>query len=264
MAALNSKKICDCTLQELDAIIIPAVSEAFFFVGKRDSPTLSNELKFIHNNLPTELKSILPALRIKEIPLAFKKGLIKEFGEYYGLNVAEFLRFCKAHYDSQLRADTVKSIKPIEQPKAAPSIESQFYTLKNNVITAFSKNQVGSNFEVMAASCYDFLNKLDLIIFSKKEKYDIMKEAAAKLIAELNLQIYKSDEFSRKGLKSIVNEVKFWLNDDGTPTISTYRKIIAKSKYLTLKAFFDEIQESELSLNDLIDNKKDFFVNEAR
>jgi len=265
LAALNSKKIFDSTPFELDKIVTASVAQIFAYVGKKNDPGVSDLLNVIYTILPGELRREVPAMRLNEIPLAFKKGTLKEFGEYYGLNVAELVRFCKSHYESENRTNTVKSIlKPSETPKPAPSLESQFFTAKNNVITAFTKNQVGGNYETMAASCYDFINKLGLIIFSTKEKYDIMKEAAGKLISETNLKLSViPEDYNRRPLKAFISEIENWLNEDQQPTDITYAKIIAKSKFLTLKAFFHEVQESELSLNDLIDNKKDFFVNEG-
>lgn len=262
-AALLSKKIIDCNEHELSKIIIPAVSEAFFYTGKRDSKTLSLELEFIYDNLPGELKKFLPALRINEISIAIKRGILKEFGEYFGLNVAELVRFCKAHYDSEIRQNTVKLIiKPQDLPTLPPSLDQQFYTAKNNTIAAYTKNQVGGQFETMAVSCYDFLNKLGLIIFSTKEKYDIMKVAAGKLIAETNLKLSViPEDYHRRPLKAFISEIENWLNEDQVPSLLTYSKIIAKSKFLTLKAFFHELNESELNLSDLIDNKKDVFLN---
>lgn len=264
LAALNSKKIIDSSSFELDKIVTTSVAQIFAYVGKKNDPGVSDLLNVIYNILPGELRREVPALRLNEIPISFKKGALKEFGEYFGLNVAELVRFCKAHYDSENRTNTVKSIlKPVEKPSAAPSLESQFYTSKNNTITAYTKNQVGGNFEAMGPACYDFINKLGLIIFSTKEKYDLMKEAAGKIISETNLKLSViPEDYHRRPLKAFIHEIENWLNEDINPTNLTYAKIIAKSKFLTLKAFFHEIQESELSLNDLIDNKKYFFVNE--
>lgn len=260
--AMLSKKIIDATKKELDNVIAPAVGKAFVFIGKKIDSASNDNLIVIYNSLPIELKRLLPHMRIQEIPIAINRGIYKEFGDYYGLNMAEIVRFCKAHYESEIRINTVKSIlKPVQTPPAAPSLESQFYTAKNNTITAYTKNQVGGNFETMGPSCYDFVNKLGLIIFSTKEKYDLMKEAAGKLISETNLKLSLiTEDYNRRPLKTFIIEIENWLNEDKQPTDLTYAKIIAKSKFLTLKAFFHEIQESELNLSVLIDSKKDLFV----
>lgn len=266
--AFSSKKIIDCTVKELDNVIAPAVGKSFVFVGKKIDAASNENLIVIYQALPGELRRLLPAMRINEIPIAINRGIYKEFGDYYGLNVAELVRFCKSHYESESRINTVKSfIKPADMPQLPPSLESQFYTAKNNTITAFTKNQVGGNFETMAASCYDFINKLGLIIFSTKEKYDIMKEAAGKLISDTNLKLSITvEDYNRRPHKAFISEIENWLND-GHPTVEykeiskeTYAKIIAKSKFLTLKAFFHEVQESELDISVLIDSKKEHFI----
>lgn len=262
LAALNSKKLIDCTLLEIEKVVIPGVSGAFALTGKKNDAVLSDNLKVIYNTLPTELKKDLPNMRLNEIAIAIKKTIYGEFGEYYGINTAELVRLCKAHYDSEARINTVKSIlKPEDKPTLPPSLETQFFTAKNNTVTAYTKNQVGGNFETMAASCYDFVNKLRLIIFSKKEKYHFMKEAASKLISETNLKLSViPEDYNRRPLKAFIAEIENWLNEDKIPTELTYAKIIAKSKFLTLKAFFHEIQESELDISLIIDNKKFIFV----
>lgn len=265
MQAFNTKKLCDCSDNEIDRAIIPAVSEAFFYIGKRDTPSISGDLKFIYDNLPGELKRILPALRLGEIPIAFKRGLLKEFGEYFGLNVAELLRFCKSHYESEQRINAAKTIlKPIQAPQLAPSKESLFYLYKNNLLDAFEKNKVGGNYESNGPGLYDFCNKLGLIIFSTKEKYDIMQDAAHAVIKDQHMAlIVIVEDFKRRPLQKIIDVISEHLNNAGPLTEGIKPLIISKSKFLTLKAFFSDIDMSELNLSEIVDNKKDLFINEA-
>lgn len=249
----------------MDLHIIPVVTQAFNFIGKRDSLTLSAELKFIYDNLPAELRLLLPGMRVGEIPIALKRGLLKEFGEYFGLNVAEILRFCKAHYESIERANAAKQIlKPEKENTPVPSKESIYYLYKNNLIEAYAKYLNGHSIEVNGPSLYDFCNKLKLIIFSTKEKYDIMQEAAHALIKDQhNILFVTVEDYKRKPFKHIIELLTASIEENKPVPEDIKNMLIMKSKYLTLKAFFNDVEMSDLSLSDLIDNKKDLFINEC-
>lgn len=265
LQAFNTKKISDCSPRELDTNLIPAVTNAFKFIGKRDSESLSGELKFIYDNLPGELRTLVPAMRSGEISISIKRGLLKEFGEYYGINVAEILRFCKTHYESIERSNAAKVIlKPIDTAKMPPSKESIFYLYKNNLIEACAKHFAGNNIEVNGPALYDFCNKLGLIIFSTKEKYDIMQDAAHALIKDQhNILFVTVEDYKRKPHKRIIELLTNSLEQNKPLPDEVKTLLIAKSKYLTLKAFFNDIEMNDLSLTQLIDSKKEKFLNEA-
>lgn len=262
LAALSSKKIGECSLKEIEAVIIPAVSEAFFYTGKRETSSLSGDLEFIYDHLPAELISGLPIMRIGEIPIAFKRGLLKEFGDYFGLNVIEFVRFCHAHYDSELRNNSVRAtLKPVIIADNVPSIEQQFYLFKNLSIDSFEKNNEGKIWESSSSTIYNFLNKIGLIIFSPMEKRTIMKDAAARIIGDENLLLFKIVEnFHRKPHLAVIESMEKFIKEDLKPAGDYYISLVNKSKFMTLKAFFIDIIDNEFNLNDLIDNKKTTFI----
>jgi len=257
----NSKKIRDCSLREIDEVCIPLVAKVFFNMGRKDKTDTSKELEWIYANLNIELQDKVPDMRIGEISYAFDRGVNREFGDFYGLNVNEFVRFCRAHYDSPQRAQAAQVVmKPVEPPKAPPSTEQIFYMYKNNLLDAFEKNKVGGRFEVSGPGLYDFCNKLGLIIFTTKEKYDILAEAGLKVISDQHLKLATTvEDYHRRPLKRIVECIQASLNEEKPLPEDVKGIVIAKSKFLTLKAFFQEVEMSELDLSELVDNKKDLF-----
>ncbi len=265
VAAFATKKICDCSPRELDIQLAPAINQAFKFIGKRDSESLQSEIKFIFDNLPAELRNVVPGMRSGEISIAIKRGLLKEFGDYFGLNVAEILRFCKSHYDSNERAQAAKStLKTVEPTKPAPSKESLFLLYKFNLLDAYAKNLAGHSIEVNGPSLYDFCNKLQLIIFSTKEKYDIMQDAAQAIIKDQhNILFVTVEDYKRKPYKRIIEILTESINDNKPVPEDVKNMLIMKRKFLTLKAFFNEVAINELILSELVDSKKDLFVNEV-
>ncbi len=262
LSAFNSKKIIDCTDIELDLEVTAAVAMAFTFIGKKNDSALSDNLLIIYQLLPAELKKEVPVMRIKEIGLAIKKGIYKEFGEFFGLNVAEFVRFCKSHYDSELRSSAAKTIlKPVESEQKPPTPEQQFYLFKNLCIESYNFFENNKPFETRARTCYDFLNKIKLIIFSKKEKYDILEKAAQLVISDQNIKLSVIfEDFNRKPLKRIIQAITESLENDKPLPKYVKEMVINKAKYLTLNAFFHDLQDSELDLSDLINAKKELFI----
>lgn len=259
LEALSSKKIDECSGPEIDEIIIKSVLECFAFVGKKIDPAAKNEAKFISNALPGQLIAWVPKMRINEIPIAFMRGIYKEFGEYYGINVAELIRFCKSHYESDLRSNTAKSfLKPIETPQLMPSQETIFKLFKNNLLDAYSKHLNGGKYEANAPALYDFCNKLGLIIFSTAEKRDIMNDASKEIIRETELKLFVTvEDFHRKPLLRIKENITmpFEQLDKDLKII-----LINKSKKLTLSALFNEIHISEFDLAEIVENKKENFL----
>lgn len=261
LLAFNSKKIIDCTDKEIDTVIIPAVSEGFFKIGKRDNSGLSAELKFIYDNLGRELKMLVPGLHVKEIPIAINRLIIRDFGDYFGLNVAEICRACKTHFESEIRSNSVKVLfKEPDQPTITPNIDQQFYTAKNLASDAYTRFENKKDFELLARVVYDFLNKLELIIFTSAEKYDFMKQGSIMVVTEQNTKLSKiTENFNRRPHIRIIKLIKNAL-DTGEPVPDDVKNLILiKAKYLTLKAFFNEITNNELKLTDLIESKKSIF-----
>lgn len=264
MEALQSKKIFDVAPLELVDMVAISVARAFADTGKRIDQNLNEQLDYIVQTLPGNLKRLLPSLRIKEIPIAIERGICKEFGEYFGINVAELFRFCKSHYESDIRANTAKKVlKPIPLPANIPSLESQFYTAKGNCVEALTRLQEKKDFERMAPACYDFLNKLKLIIFTIAEKYEFKKDASIMIATEHKTKLAViAEDYKRRPITKIINEIEAGIECGKPISEEVNGMILLKAKTLTLKAFFNEIIESELNLSTLIDNKKDLFINE--
>lgn len=259
LAALSSKKISECSEIELDVEIASSIGIAFGYVGKKVDNSTENDIKFITRMLPGDLKRFVPNMRIKELSIAIKRGVFKEFGEYYGINVAELIRFCKSHYESDLRSNTAKSfLKPIETPQLMPSQETIFNLFKNNLLDAYSKHLNGGKYEANAPALYDFCNKLGLIIFSTAEKRDIMNDASKEIIRETELKLFVTvEDFHRKPLLRIKENITipFEQLDKDLKII-----LINKSKKLTLSALFNEIHISEFNLSEMVENKKENFL----
>ena len=71
-----------------------------------------------------------------------------------------------------------------------------------------------------------------------------------------------AEDYKRRPITKIINEIEAGIECGKPISEEVNGMILLKAKTLTLKAFFNEIIESELNLSTLIDNKKDLFINE--
>jgi hypothetical protein len=262
VSAFDSPKLFDCSDADVIKICGGSVSIAFADLSRKADESLNEEVEYILSRLPGSLKRLFPSMRLKEVALAIERGTCKEYGEYYGLNVAEFVRFCRSYMDSEKRVNTAKELlKPVSTPTVKPGAETEFNLYKTNLLGAMDKLKNGHNFEVNAPSLYDFCDKLKLINFTTNEKYEFLAEAAQCVIRDQQLKLSVIvEDYHRKPLKRIIDVITECVEKE-TPLPGDIAVMVkAKAKYLTLKAFLQEVEINELELAYLVEAKKELFL----
>lgn len=263
LSCFNSKKISEANQIDFDKVIVPAVSKIFALAGKRDDKNLSDQLNLIYSELPGELRANVPNMRLNEIPLALKRGIYKEYGEYFGLNVAEFVRFCKEYCNSAARVNTVKAIqKPVQRPITPPSRAERWPIFKENLFSAFKKWENSGNYDSIAPALYDVLSDLKLIIVSSEQKYKFMELAGERVISDTNLKLsVLVSDYDRKPLKAVVGFIQASMAESKPLPDHVWVIVLAKTKKLILDAFFLGITGGETGLQTLINFKHSEYLN---
>lgn len=259
---MQSKKLFDCSDEEIKNVLSAAFTIAFADTSKKVDQHLSDELGYLLDRLPARLKRLFPSVRLNELPIAIENGTCKEYGEYYGLNVAEIVRFVRAYTESTARVNTAKVfLKPVEEEKPAPPADKIFNLYKHNLIEAFEKMKVGGSFEVNGPGLYDFCDAIKIVSFTTAEKYDILAEAAQAVIRDQQLKLsVLVEDFQRKPHKRIIEAINESVEHQKPLPNDVATLVIMKSKYLSLKAYLQSVEVDEINLAELVENKKDFYI----
>ncbi len=117
VAALSGISATEATETAMFDYLRNKVKLAFFEAGQDknlDSETL-NQLTSI---LTADIKRDFKAAKLNEIGEAFRLGVRKSFGDYFGLSVITFNEWIKAYFKSEDRAFALKAL---QEPKKLPA-----------------------------------------------------------------------------------------------------------------------------------------------
>jgi len=211
----------------------------------------SEQMDFLANEVTDAIIEKYPGIRISEIKTAFANGIRGEYGEYFGLSVVTFDNFIKSYILSPERANLSKTTPMLEGP-TMPTSHEMFKTAKYNALEAYKLFSLNKSFERIALAAYTFLDGLNLIKFTAKEKWDFIDEAKIELKRNLdNQKALETRPAERKKLLSTLEE----LANNGCKD-----QVINVSKKIALTAFFQSIALEESDLNQIMDDQKDVFM----
>jgi hypothetical protein len=213
---------------------------------------------YMVNELTDNIVARYPAIRISEIPVAIGHGVRGRYGEFYGLSVISFERFIEQYLLSEDRARAVKEIVRDEVGRRIPSKEEQFATAKSNVMLVLKYKKCGKSFDSMAATVYDFLDRLQLLKFTRDEKYDMMADACRELVGELKYKLQNIFGIERVAIKNDISAYTASLTGGGL-TDTQKQEVIRVSKRLALDAFLQQVMLEELDLEGMVEAGKGRF-----
>lgn len=241
---------------ETGAILSPitaAIGKVFLVAGQapkneEEKKALKEDLAFMASELTKDIEIRFPGLTLEEIAIALEKGVRKDFGKYYGLNVVTFNDWISAYANSpeRLRAiDEQLKKRAISAPiKLTPEqIEEE---KKDTILVGFGLYKKMGTHPGRPDTVYNALEERGLIKLSKDEKWDLYNQAQKKLIEELEKQ--KKEPKNRIRVKSIGDEIQSFL----TPNIQTQGRIVFESKKIAVDNFYKNIVEKDLDITELV------------
>ena len=231
--AMKSNTIGDCQRVDNLKAIYTYMVEAIALTGSQ-MVSDSSALKFISEQLYDELFLKYRTIRHAEIRLAFRKGALKELGEYFGFNVQTFYGWIKKYYelDELKRAklewnrilDESSGVKKLDVPVGALEVS------KENVLSLFKDFKNGSQLPSYARVYYDAILKIKGIKtliddpeIRVKIKDQVMKEY--------------SDDLGRKGIRLKEPDKYNLLMNSFDKDSKTFESL---SKRLALKYYFEQ------------------------
>lgn len=216
--------------------IYKSIVLAMELVGSKNAEN-HDSIKFIAEKFFEEISVKYPYARHGEITLAFKKGALKEYGEYFGFNVQTMWVWFKKYMESpELLAARRQWIDIIEMPKAVPLLTGSSDIPKESIMNVFKDFKDRGVMPVYASVYYRAICKykgLKTLVVNDEQKQRISKEAEIEYENSL-----RSKRYHIKDPKNFAI-----LMDQFNKSSATKLTLSLK---IALREYFDSIDELEL------------------
>lgn len=191
IVAITSGKILEMKKSDALKEIIDLLQKTYYDAGQvmpgHDVKTQSQNLQILARAIFEEVEKTFRNLRIEEIKLAFRNGVRKEYGDFFGLNVSTFHGWIKRFVADEKRAEAyAKTKQEVIMPIAT---ESEAFEMWREAI----KKQFEQFKSTGILSCefptYQFkeFERLGILVLSIEEKMALLEPAKRKLIERKKL-----------------------------------------------------------------------------
>jgi hypothetical protein len=255
-AILKQNPVRKVPKREVFNMVLIGVAKAFADLNNKSINP--QERDYMVNELTDNIIARYPAIRINEIPVAIANGVRGKYGEFYGLSVVTFERFIEQYLLSEERVQAVKSLPALGTARPAPNKQQQFATAKSNTLMALQRKQADKSFSHMAGSVYDFLDRLQLLHFSRDEKYDMMADACRELVGELKYKLLTAPGHQRPALRHDKDAYTAALKG-GALSDEQKQNAIRINKRLALDTFFNQVMMDDMDLDEVVEGKSGTF-----
>ena len=255
-AILKQSPVRKAPKREVFNIVLISVAKSFADLNIKSLAQPDRD--YLVNELTDNIIARYPAIRINEIPVAIANGIRGKYGEFYGLSLISFERFIEQYLLSEERVQAVRALPAPEVVKRVPDKEEQFALAKSNALMALQRKQSGKSIAGMASSVYDFLDRLQLLHFSKDEKYDMMADACRELVGELKFKLLTAPAHERMALRRDKDAYIAALTG-GALTDGQKQNIVRLSKRMALDAFLNQVIMEEADLGEMVEGKRALF-----
>lgn len=199
------------------------------------------------------------ALRLGEIPVAFARGIRKQYGDYMGLSVLSFCNFIDGYVKDEDRKKALAELAKLKSghEEQLPAWDKVYDMSKSNAMRAISEVETGKSIFLYGAIVYDFLDALGLMEFSVEEKKQFYSDAYTMILNERRAaRETEFDKFRRDNLQSIVDLME--RNDTEELKRRKETEIIKnRAKCLSLKSYLEAILFEETDLEAIIEGKRE-------
>jgi hypothetical protein len=241
--ALQSKKILDYD-KKSDALkeFSDLISKTYFEAGQKSE---ADNLKLLCIGLHDEVKKYFPFLRIEELRIAFANGVRKEYGEFFGLNIATFHFWIKSWQFDEKRKSALQSIKQASERVYEPVLDKTqaAYEWKRTIEAQFVKFKETGVFicEFPSFQFTEFENR-GLIQISNEEKKKLLAEAKKYVIEKKKRQ--RLNPKSKIELTQLSESIK--RIEENQMTSHEQQEIKTEARREAIKQFYQSITELKL------------------
>lgn len=208
---------------DLTKIITKTIFDSGFKFEEEES---ANIISTVADDILRDFKHIT----IEEIKICFRKGVRKEYGDYFGLSVLTFYNWLRK-YTTEVRGKAIVKQREYEMEQEAKRTQKQYTDEEkamisyNAILWVYNHWLEKNNLFDIDNSTYESLVKYDILKLSREQKNDIYKRAKQKLIKKRSAE--KPTNFkSRKTIQEVISNIQSE-NKDGKWLIEKECKEIA-------------------------------------
>lgn len=243
--ALASPQVRCSTKLAIDAVIQPAVYKAFMDRGQFEIE--QEKIDHLVSSLSDSIKQSCPNIRLNEIPIAIKRGVLGDYGEYMGINVVSLVNFVKAHYASSERLNIVKGIQSPVVEKKTPSEEEIIQKDKELLVSSFERFKSNGFYEDHGNYIYKIaVKKLKLFDLSEEMKKQYLELGKTRAVEKIQSEIFQHPNNRNKLLLEIKEA------QDLVPQSDGIRRVYKESLQMALTDWFKSLVEMEIEIQSLI------------
>jgi len=245
-AKYNSPIILKASKYDIDRSCVNIISKAVLDSGIQMKGTYEEQQASIlqlSKSVAEDLRKYFKNITIKEFEIAVENGIRKEYGEYYGINVATIHQFVKAYKQSFDREEALRKQKLSHQEEEPKPTQEQINQIMDTAcIKAFYQYKQTGVLADFGGSKFLHLEKIGIINLTLERKKQLFEQAKQEQIAQCNADIYKNTSESTAATiaKQIIK------SPDKSEVVKNHARFIA------LKEFFDYLVVIDQELDEMI------------
>lgn len=232
--ALSSPKVLDSAPVEVATVVMQAIQYGCLFSGQM-KPINETDLTITTKFSTDYIVSSCPTIRLSEIQIAIRDGLLGDFGDYYGINAATIIKFIKAHVKREKRVlllsemNIKEKLQPEElTPEQLESIAQKAYL---DCLENFKTTGV---IEDAGNAIYDWLVRTKKMSPTVKEKNEALNEVKKVEIERLlKEQASEAKKGNRQDVKRIKDQVER-ITQNNASVISLAKKKLLSDHFKNL------------------------------
>lgn len=245
--AMQSTMVRNCGEIALNNTVVKAIAKAAQYCGQ---VITKEDAAFISRNLCDVVTRHYPNVRVDEIPVAIERGVLGDFGEYFGLNVASFTKFIKAYMESQVRIEAAKKLLDVSKDEPKIPSPEELRVMENDIIVnAYSTFCESGSFYDAGNHVYNKLDERGLIPFTAEVKRGFMDKAKTTVELRNNPSTATSLDERRKRAQFIESLAKGLKSAESA--------IIREAKQIALNEYFSGLKEMETDIKLLLEEQND-------
>ena len=245
--ATQSEKLCNLDITELMVGIKSLIKMTYFNAGfsiKGDNDIdKSDNLILMTKSVIKEIITPYKNLTLAEIEIAFRRGVLKRYGEYMGISVVSLVNWIICYQNERMDAifRNKQLLEKAEAENVTKSPEEREQIMKDFSHRAFAEFKEKGIFLDYGNAVYSFLDEKGLIKFTGDEKRGFMDTARMNLQidSELSLVSESPNHFKRQEIMSFISKLS-----DKDKSIEA--RVISEAKQVALNLFFNITNTLEL------------------
>jgi hypothetical protein len=235
-----ARKVSDMTEIEAAKALAQLVNRAYTELGQAPAGSVRVDrkqyLESMGKLIYCDLKIYFPNVTIQEVGHAIKRGIRREYGEYFGFNVIAVHTFVEKYLNSEARTEALRRqnvfLASLEEPEA-PDREKQWKIFKEGLLSCYEIYKTKRQIVDFGCINYEFLVKAGQIKLSADEKRKIYQQAVEQV------KIEQAQE--QTSVKNIFSYIK-----NNEPNTDAY---VVRSKEISLANYFDHCTDLKKNID---------------